>query len=102
MQRTVPGFAESPRAAAISGFRLCLHAVRPDPQVDQLLDFLEREIPRIESLELGQHALPWVLQRENLVSDDGLWLEFGVAGGASLCMIAAEAAADQDTAGMRL
>ena len=93
MQRTVPGFAESPRAAAISKELSTLPPMlsRPDPQVDRYLIFLEREIPRIESLELGQHALPWVLQRENLVSDDGLWLEFGVAGGASLCMIAAEA-----------
>lgn len=93
MLKSTPGFADSSRAAAISKELATLPTAlcRPDPYVDRYLVFLEREIPCIESIELGQHALPWVLQHEKLVKDDGLWLEFGVAGGNSLCMIADEA-----------
>jgi hypothetical protein len=91
-QRGAPLFAASPRAAAIAEELATLPPAlaRPAPHVERYLAFLEREIPRIERLELGRHALPWVLRQQGLVSDDGLWLEFGVAKGTSLCAIAAE------------
>ena len=92
MNRDVPRFASSRRAAAIEEELASLppSLSRPDPRVDRYLAFLEREQNAIERLELGQHALPWVLRQQDLVSDAGLWLEFGVAKGTSLCTIAAE------------